>query len=303
MKLSRYSCVVGWFVFWLAFVLLATAPLHAQTKPTRIVSLSPAITEILFAIGASEQVAGVTRFCDVPAAARKKPDIGGMVHKTVNIEKVLSLQPDLLLGLASSQQETLAEFQKFGIHAHPVLLMSIDDTLRVILEIGDMTGNKKQAVEVVRNIQETFARLDAVLVKHAANAPKVFYQVWDDPLMSASEKSFLGQLLSRAGALNIFAELEAEYPLVNREQILAANPDVIMAPDHHNKPIDLQHFVANPLMRNIAAVRSKRVYVMDGTLISRPGPRIAEALGSIIKVLYGSDGSASTASPIPAKNE
>jgi iron complex transport system substrate-binding protein len=120
----------------------------------------------------------------------------------------------------------------------------------------------------------------------AAERPRVFYQVWDRPLMTAGPESFVGELIETAGGRNVFADVGSLYPRVSPEAVIRRDPDVILAPDHHGEPVSAEMLAARPGWEAIRAVRRRRVHTIDGDLVSRPGPRLVQGLEIIARLLH-----------------
>jgi iron complex transport system substrate-binding protein len=255
--------------------------------PTRIVSLAPSVTEILFAIGAGPQVVGVTTFCNFPPEAEALPEIGGFSVRTISVEAIVDLQPDLVIAGAASQLAVAEALEPLGI---PTMIMAPDELAGVfanIEQLGAVTGNEAQAAATLGEMR---ARIDAVAATvaeiPAEQRPRVFWEVFDEPLMTAGPNTFAGQLLSIAGAENIFADASEDYPQISAEAVVERNPGVIMGSDSHAEKLTPEMVAARPGWSEIAAVRDGRIYLINGDVSSRPGPRLADALEAMVRALY-----------------
>jgi iron complex transport system substrate-binding protein len=255
--------------------------------PTRIVSLAPSVTEILFAIGAGPQVVGVTTFCNFPPEADALPEVGGFSVSTISIESIVDLQPELVIAGAASQLAVAEALEPLGI---PTMIMTPDDLEGVfanIEQLGTITGNEDQAAATLAEMR---ARIDAVAATvadiPAEERPSVFWEVFDEPLMTAGPNTFIGQLLDIAGTENIFADASEDYPQISAEAIVERNPAVIMGSDTHAEKLTPELVAARPGWIEIAAVRDGRIYLINGDISSRPGPRLADALEAIVRALY-----------------
>jgi len=188
--------------------------------PQRIVSLAPSVTEILFAVGAGPQLVGNTTFCNFPPEAKTLPKIGGFSVKSISVEAVVGLKPDLVIAGTASQKPVVASLEQFKI---PILVLAPDSFEKVyasIQEIGTLTGHAAQAEQVVAQMR---GRVDAVAAKvagiSATERPGVFWEVHDDPLMTAGPHTFIGQMITLAGATNIFADATENYPQISAETV------------------------------------------------------------------------------------
>ncbi|NJM09054.1 ABC transporter substrate-binding protein [Candidatus Gracilibacteria bacterium] len=181
--------------------------------PQRIVSLAPSVTEILFAIGADAQVVGVTEFCTFPSEAARLPKVGGFSARTISVEAIVGLQPDLVIAGTASQQPVVEALEALGI---PVLVLAPDSLEAVygsIRQIGAITGHDQSAAAVVADMRTRVATVTAIVATiPAAERPTIFWQVFNDPLMSSGPDTFIGQLIVLAGGTNIFADASEDYP-------------------------------------------------------------------------------------------
>lgn len=252
--------------------------------PQRIVSLTPSITEILFAIGAGDRIAGATQHCDYPPAATDIPRVGGGTLESINQETIVSIEPDLVLCKADTHEPLVRNLERLQI---PVLALG-PDTLAQLYEqtklLGQITGHLPQAEALVESMQQ---RVRAVTEKiPAGDGPTVFYQVWDEPLMTAGPRTYIGEVMALAGGRSLFEETSSLYPKVSPEVVIAGDPEVILAPASHAAPVTVESILHRPGWSQVRAVREKRVYVIDRNHISRCGPRLVDALEEIAGVLY-----------------
>jgi iron complex transport system substrate-binding protein len=258
-----------------------------NAPPTRIVSLAPSITETLFAIGAGSQVVGVTTFCNFPAEAAALTKVGGFTADTLSLEAIIDLDPDLVLAGDAGQLAPLEALKPLGI---PVLLFApgqLQEVYADIEQLGAITGHESEAATALAAMRGRIERI----VKVAADIPadqrlRVFWEVFDEPLMTAGPTTFIGQLIELAGAQNIFADASEEYPQVSTEAIIERNPDVIVGPDYHADKLTPELIARRPGWDQLAAVKDERVYLLNADIVSRPGPRLADALEELARILY-----------------
>lgn len=259
----------------------ANAQVTVKTQPKRIVSLAPSHTETLYALGLGEQVVGVTTFCDYPEQAKSKEKVGGF--SKIDLEKVVSLNPDLILATSLHAQTVAPALRERGLTVAVLEPKDIAGTLARIETVGRLTGRSAEAQAIVKQIR---TRLDeiAARVGKASQKPRVFWELGPD-LYSAGKGSFIDELITRAGGENVGARLTGEWPQFNLEALVGADPQVIILADH---PIETAAKVkARPGWSNITAVKEGRIIeVLDVNIVSRPGPRIAEGVEFVARALH-----------------
>jgi iron complex transport system substrate-binding protein len=246
--------------------------------PQRIVSLSPSNTEILFALGLGDKVVGVTEYCNYPQAAATKPKIGGF--STVDIEKVVSLEPDLVLAANIHSKTVIPALEKLGLIVVALTPNSLPEVLDSITLIGKITGQNKQASKLVSDLRP---RIEAITDKTQTlspnQRPRVFYITWHDPLMTAGKGTLADDVISSAGGQNIASDISGD-KTIDLETVIYRDPQVIVASLGMGTGEDLpwQYVQNEPRLKNTQALLNDRIYKIDGDLIHRPGPRIVDAL-------------------------
>jgi iron complex transport system substrate-binding protein len=245
------------------------------TPPRRIISIAPSVTEILYAIGAAPRVVGVSSADDYPPDVRRKPRVGG-VH--LDYERIASLRPDLVVGVASLQRPALERLRALGHRVMAVDPRSLSDTYDAIETLGRVTGRAGTARAVVDGMRARASRV----VRKVAGLPKprVFVEIWDQPFMTAGRDTFLDDLLRLAGGQNIFGDL-AGWPQVSEEQILARDPQVLLATSGGTDRI-----LRREWWQRVTAVRNRRVHALEAAWVSRPGPRLVLGLEQIARLLH-----------------
>ena len=253
--------------------------------PERIVSLTPANTEILFALGLGDKTVGVTTYCDYPATATKKQKIGDFMNP--NIEMILSLKPDLVLATTGVQKGLVDALEKLGTNVYVSEPKDINGVISNITEIGKITGRDDAAQTVTNKM-----RVDLEEVKERAKdvktKPRVFYEVAYDPLYTGGKGTFVDNIVTIAGGINIAGSAGNGYIMYNLEELIRQNPDVyLVVKGSMNDPGQL---AARPGYSGLSAVKSNRVYFMDDNLVSRPGPRITKGLKKIAEIIHPTAG-------------
>ena len=258
-----------------------------EKAPERIVSLSPSNTEVLFAAGAGPLVVGDTEYCDYPEEAKSITKIGGFSAKTISVETIVSLNPDLVLSNDSGHETIIEALEQANIPVYAVKGNTFEDVYANLELVGKLTGNEATTAQVVDDMK---ARIAAVEEKVASvpqdQRPTVFWEVWDEPLMTSGPNTFSAQMVAIAGGINIFPDLTEDYPQISVEEVVSRNPDIVMGPDTHGDKLVVGELAARPGWEGITAIKDGRIYLIDGNSSSRPGPRLADALEEIAASLY-----------------
>jgi len=259
------------------------------SAPKRIVSLAPSNTEILFAVGAGDQVVGLTQYCNYPPeASQGRTVIGGFAANSISVEKIMSLQPDLVLAAGSEHKMVIEALEKSNVTVFALDAQTLDDIYGDLLAIGQMTGHAPEAQSLVGKMKLRVAAVsDKVKAIPASERVRVFYEVWDEPLTTAGPGTSVHQVIETAGGINIFADVAREqYPKVSAEVVIERNPDVILGPSSHGSALIAAKVAARPGWQSVKAVEKGRIVIMDGDMISRAGPRVVDAIEAVAKNLY-----------------
>lgn len=251
--------------------------------PKRIVSLAPSITETLFALGLDREIAGVTVLSNYPEAARSKPRVGTFVN--ISLERVVSLNPDLVIGTADgNRKETVVQLERVGIPVYVVNPKSCEEIFLTITDIGEITGRKQQAGEVVAKLRE---RIDHIAVSlKGLNRPRVFLQIGVSPIVSVGGGTIHDELIRRAGGVNIYGDATVSYPRCGIEDIIARNPDVIIVSSMKRGGDFLDIRDGWKRWDPIPAVRTGRIHVIDSDLIDHASPRIVDGLERMAEIIH-----------------
>lgn len=256
----------------------------ASPPATRVISLSPAATEVLFAVGAGSQVVAVTTYCDYPAEARTLPKVGGFSGASISVESVVSLKPDLVVLEAGMHERILGLLTKAGIRCYAADARRLEDAYRLIRDYGALTGRSSEAEAVSRRMRERIDRIKRLV--SGRPTPSAFWEVWDDPLMTAGGGTFISDAIEAAGGRNVFASSREQWPTVSLEYVLAANPAWLLSGTDHGAKMNAQTLVARPGWGSLAAVREGRIALVDADSINRAGPRLADAVEALARVFH-----------------
>lgn len=251
----------------------------------RVVSLAPASTEALFAVGAN--VVGDTTYCLYPPEAVNVTKIGGFSAKSMSIEKILSLRPDLVVSTGSIHQSVTDELARFGIPSFAYSPGNFDEIAAGIVSIGTLVGRKETAILVASALLEKIAKVKRVAdAIPAAERLSVFWEVYDEPLMTCGTSTFQHAIVEAAGGKDIFSDLSGSWPRISSEEVIQRAPQVIMGADDHGDKLTLASVSARPGWNLIPAVRSRSIILLPTALVSGPGPRIADGVLAAAKALY-----------------
>ena len=272
---KKYLSVYFVFLLLVSAIYARKPKAAASGYPKSIVALSPSAAEILFTIGAGDQVSAVSEFTDFPAEAKAKPVVGGFDGKTLSIETIMSFKPDLVYITEGMHNFLIATLETNGIAYYISKGESIASVEKEILEVGKITGHEKEAAKVVDGMEKKLKKAVGAATKSGA-AVKVYWEVWNAPYMSAGASSFINDVIKAAGGENIFADLPDAYPMVSEESIISRQPAVILIPASTgmaSEAVGLRNGWAD-----IPAVKEGRVFVVDDNVYTRPGPRVADVV-------------------------
>jgi iron complex transport system substrate-binding protein len=237
--------------------------------PVRILSLSPATTEILFSLGLEKNIVGVTSDCNFPAQALKKPKVGKFGF--IDIEKVVSLKPDIIFA-TSDMNKQLDVLKGYKVPLIALNTTNINSVLENISLVGELT-HKQPAAKKNRNALNS--RIKKVMAKAKLKThPRVFYCIWYDPLITAGSKSFIGDMIKLSGGENIAEGIKAPFAKYSLESLIAKNPQFIIVPKTTFVKMNLKASPWNMLQ----AVKNNKVLAVNEDIYLRPGPRIIDAL-------------------------
>ncbi len=253
-------------------------------KPERLVSLSPSNTEILFALGMNSHIVGVTEYCNYPEEARRKPKVGGFADP--DVEKIVSLNPDLILSFGLVQIPVVKLLEKRGIKTFWVNPHTIKDILFSIERIGMITGAIYEAKKLKEHMEMRFKNIRERLKDiPEEKRPTIFRVMGLNPLSTVGGDSFQTDLFYIAGGRNIFSDIKRDYFEVEERTIFERNPDIVLICGEDEKGLK-KRLKEHPKFKNLSSVKDDRILVISCDLLCRPGPRIVEAVERIAGSLY-----------------
>lgn len=258
---------------------------HLAWADARYISLAPSTTEILFALGLEKEVVGVSTFCNYPEQAKDKTKVGDFSHP--NIEKILSLKPDYIFCTGLEQAPVIARLKQLNLKVYVADPVNMEELFGTIREIGIITHKAPPALWLIEQMKN---KIKAVTAKAglipAQQRIKVFVEIWHEPLMTAASGSFVDELITLAGGINIAHNLIRPYCNFSAEMVINLNPQcIILTYMDSQAPLKLirQRFGWD----KIDAVKNGRVFNdINPDILLRPGPRIVQGLQEVYKRLY-----------------
>jgi iron complex transport system substrate-binding protein len=255
--------------------------------PQRIVSLAPSATEILYAVGAGAQMVGRDSFSNYPEEAKALPEVGGSMG-SYSYEVITSLNPDLVVAAEINTPEQVKALEDLGLTvyyiANPATLMELYPILETM---GTITGHEAETATLVESLK---TRVDEVTAKTAAvtQKPVVFYELdGSEPAKpwTSGPGTFIDQLIIMAGGTNVGSVLSSSWAQISVEELLVQNPEIILLGDAAYG-VTTDQVSARAGWGGIAAIKEGKVYAFNDDLVSRPGPRLVDALEQLSKLLH-----------------
>lgn len=265
-----------------AYVDDAGRRVYFAKSPARIVSLAPSITEILFAVGAGEQVVGVTDFCDFPPEVSAKQKIG---YSNPNLESLVALQPDLVIApMDFVKPDAIEKLDQLKI---PLFILSdknVEEIFVHIQTLGRIVGRSPQADALAMDLRQQVA----AVTRRVQNKPRVrtLYVLNSQPLITVGPGSFIHQLIGMAGGTNVAARSAGSYPRLNIEAVLQEDPEVLVFPVGKSEGISEEEQQAWRRWSTMSAVKRGRLHRISSDWLNRPGPRIGKGLAALAKILH-----------------
>ena len=247
----------------------------------RVISLAPNLTEIVFAIGAGDRLVGRTSYCDFPPEAKAVAEVGDTLHP--NLERVIALQPQVVLISTASQLEVFSQqLRDQNIAVFVTDPRDLEGVFRTIDQIGRIVGHQQQAEQLIQKLRDrTLAVEEAVKGKQPV---RVFYQLSAEPLYTIGRDAFETDLIRRAGAISVTADVPGAWPRYSNESALAAKPEAIVLPTGGSMGAANSDVI--DALRESPAVLAGHVYKINGDYLVRPGPRAVDGLEAMARALH-----------------
>lgn len=238
--------------------------IQLNAKPQRIISLVPSQSELLWDLGLKNELVGITKFCIHPAEMYKTiKRVGGT--KQLNLDVIRSLKPDLIIGNKEENELVQVEQLQKEFQVWMSDIFTLDDALKMITDIGDLTNLSMQAVDIRKRIEESFVQL-----KPAGGT--VLYLIWHEPFMAAGRHTFIGDMLRRIGLINVIKDDHSRYPLFSMEEIKTLNPDIIFL---STEPYPFKEKHISELQNHLP---DTNIRLVDGELFSWYGSRLLKSV-------------------------
>ncbi len=244
----------------------------AYAKQERILALAPHVCEILFAIGAGDEIVGAVDYCDYPVQARSVPRVGNYLG--VNAEAALRLHPTVVIAF-NGDDPGLALLRRHGARIMISNPHGLSDVIEDIMRIGRAVGREREAKRLAESIE---GRLRAASALVPEKRIPVFYEIWPSPLMTPGKNSYITDLLRTAGFESVSSSIEAETARVGLEGIIRAHPQVVFVPDEARDVEARRRYWKRWLGQKV------EVFALPDDLVHRPGPRLVDALERLVRI-------------------
>lgn len=250
-------------------------------KPAqRIISLAPNITESLFAAGAGDKIIGAVSYSDYPEAAKKIPRVGG--YPSLDLEKIVSLNPDLVIAWTSgNNKQQVQKIKDFGITVFFSEPRYPDDIAKTIQRFGVLAGTQNIADKAANDFLQHYHSLQKAF--SGKKKIKVFYQIWNKPIMTISGQHLISDIIELCGGENVFSDLNTITPRISLESVLASNSEVIVSGGMGKaRPEWIEEWKP---WKTLPAVKNEQLYFIDPALMQRVGPRILQGADKLCEFL------------------
>jgi iron complex transport system substrate-binding protein len=255
-------------------------------SPQKIVSLSPSNTEIVYALGLGDKLVGNTTYCDYPVAAKDKPKVGG--YSTVEVEKIVALQPDLILASNIHMSKVVPQLAALNLPVFVLDPKNLQDVLNSITLAGKVMNAQTAARDLVKSMTD---RINAVKAK-TANLPdaqkfRTLLLIWHDPPMTVGPNTFIYELITLSGGASVSKGMADGFPTMGLESIISSDPQVVITTGMGGaNNLTLQYVNSEARLKDIPARRDGRVYEVNQDLTNRMGPRVVDGLEAMAKLIH-----------------
>lgn len=253
------------------------------SDPKRIVSLAPSITETLYSLNLGKRIVGVTEFSSYPDEAKRKPNVGSYIN--LNIEKIISLKPDLIIAIADgNKKESVDTLGRLGYSVYAINPRCVKDIFQTIDNIGKITGCIDRASRLIKELKSRVNYIETRI--KGIERPKVFFQIGINPVVTVGKDTFHNDLIKMAGGLSISGNEKAKYPRYSMEEILIKEPDIIIISSMYRGGDFDRNKREWMKWKSIPAVKNGRIYIIDSDLVDHPSPRIIDGLEELARLIH-----------------
>jgi iron complex transport system substrate-binding protein len=256
--------------------------------PERLVSLAPGNTQILFAVGAGDNVVGVTAYCNYPYNFSAWIEAGNMSlsgnYYEPTVEPIIALNPDMVFAALGSA-DVAVQLRSLGYNVMVLDPGNLTGIMDNVMRVGKATNHEAEAIALVADMEQ---RIEAVTsqLTDIEYRPKVYNEVWSDPYTSVGKGTFIDSLIKMAGGQNIFENATSPYPIVDAEAIISQNPDIIIFPSSMGIAMSFDDVADRDGWGSIPAVVNQKMYLINGDMINQPGPRQVDALEILAQIIH-----------------
>lgn len=238
---------------------------------SRVAALSPGATELVWAAGAGEKVVAVVSFSDYPAQAKDVPSVGS--HTRMDLERLMELEPDLIIGwVTGNPPEQIEALRDLGLPVFSIEPRTFEGVSHTIERLSRLAGTEAEGIAEADRFRKGIARLEHQY--RDAKPVSVFYQVWDEPLMTVNNEHLIGKVITLCGGVNVFGDLDRLVPRISAEAVIGANPEAILAGGMGEEN---RHWLTRwEAFPSIEATASDNLYFIPPSLVQRPTPRMLE---------------------------
>jgi iron complex transport system substrate-binding protein len=256
---------------------------NVPEQPARIVTLAASLTEIVFALEQGQRLVGVEQFSDYPEAARVLPKVGSYISP--NVERIMALRPDLVLAIKDGNPyHSVARLEGLGLPVYAVDPRNLQGVIATVVEIGALLGVEDRARQLAADLSRRQERL-RVLTAGLSHRPRVFFQIGTTPIVAVGSHTFLDELITTAGAVNLTAG-KIPYPRFSQEQVVALRPEVIVITSMTRGEAFDKVKEGWRRWPSLPAVRDNRIFLVDSDLVDRPAPRIFDGLEQLFRLFH-----------------
>ena len=257
--------------------------MQVPAEPRRVIALAPSITEIVFALGQAARLQGVSRFSDYPPAAGNLPKVGSYVH--LDVERILALQPDLCIGIKDGNPLAVVEqLENLGVPVFAVDAVDLQSAMESIEAVGGLLNAASRAQAITADMRRRIRRV-ADTAARAVRKPRVFVQIGVSPIVSVGHGTFINELITLAGGVNVAAGPNP-YPRFSVEQVIALAPDVLVISSMARETVFEQVKARWMQWPAIPAVRNQAVFIAPTNIFDRPTPRLVDGLEQMARYIH-----------------
>ena len=256
---------------------------RVPVEPRRVIALAPSVTEIIFDLGQRALLKGASRFSDYPPEAGNLPKVGSYVH--LDVERILALQPDLCIGIKDGNPLVAVEqLEKLGVPVFAVDAVDLRSTMESIEAIGGLLNAASRAQAIIGDMRRRIRRV-ADTAARAVQKPRVFVQIGVSPIVSVGEGTFINELITLAGGINVAAGSNP-YPRFSVEQVIAMAPDVMVISSMAREAVFEEVRARWMQWPTIPAVRRQAVFIAPTNIFDRPTPRLVDGLEQMARYIH-----------------